>query len=151
MGSKDRRSGMGHGVRRFAKGRHANNPCDTRRKETFRPLEATDPGATEPSGQLPIRNPRLAWSMQLDYKGANPANQGSWGAYAAYRRLGLWATWIPTYEINGAVEQNNRGWDFGVSYVPLKNVSLSAKYFRGSGIDEYEKINALFGEIEMFF
>lgn len=114
-------------------------------------LEATDPGATEPSGQLPSRNPRLAWSMQLDYKGANPANQGSWGAYAAYRRLGLWATWIPTYEINGAVEQNNRGWDFGVSYVPLKNVSLSAKYFRGSGIDEYEKINALFGEIEMFF
>ena len=110
-------------------------------------LEEADEADSEP----PVSNTKLAWSMQLDYRGAKPADKGSWGAYAAYRRLGTWGTWIPTYEIDGVMEQNNMGWEFGVSYAPLKNAVVSAKYFRGKGIDETEDINAIFAEANMFF
>ncbi len=71
---------------------------------------------------------RDAWYVQLDYKGADPADKGSWGAYVAYRQLGAEAVWAPTYDAMGA---NQKGVELGVSFVPMKNFQANFLYFTG--------------------
>ena len=91
-----------------------------------------------------------AYSFQLDYKGADRSNQGSWGAYAAYRRLGRNVSIMPTYDTARA-DNNVRGWELGVKYIPLKNVLLSAAYFDGKDLANHDKTKTLFGRVSFFF
>ena len=37
-----------------------------------------------------------AWTAELQYKGANPADAGSWGMYAGYRQIELLSVIAPT-------------------------------------------------------
>ncbi len=71
---------------------------------------------------------RDAWYVQLDYKGADPEDKGSWGAYAAYRQLGWTAVIAPTYDAMGA---NQKGVELGLSFVPMKNFQANFQYFMG--------------------
>ncbi len=71
---------------------------------------------------------KRAWSVELDYKGADPEDKGSWGAFIAYRKLGAEAVWCPTYDAIGA---GQKGWEIGVDYVPMKNFQATFKYFVG--------------------
>ena len=97
---------------------------------------------------------RRAWSIELDYKGADPADKGSWGAFVAYRDLGSWAVIYPTYDAMGP---GQKGMEMGVDYVLAKNVMATAKYFFGKEVEDDEgeapmgDVYTFFGELNFFF
>lgn len=94
---------------------------------------------------------KTAFSYQVSYKGAQPANKGTWGAWAAYRYLGDRAAFHPTWDV---INSNQKGWELGVKYVPFKNIVTQLQYGNGSYIREQgngKKYNSIFGRIEFFF
>ena len=91
---------------------------------------------------------RTAWSAELSYKGANPADQGSWGAYVAYRHLGDYGIMFPTYN---TIFTGQKGWQVGVKAAVLKNVVATFEYFDGKDISTDLKQNAVFARVEAFF
>lgn len=74
-----------------------------------------------------------AYSIQLNYKGADAADAGSWGAYVAYRQLAPFATLVPTYDFKAGYAgfYTLKGWEIGADYAIEKNIVASAKYFNG--------------------
>ena len=74
-----------------------------------------------------------AYSIQLNYKGADAADAGSWGAYVAYRQLAPFATLVPTYDFKAGYGglYTLKGWEIGADYAIEKNIVASAKYFNG--------------------
>ena len=97
--------------------------------------------------------PNKSYQVTYEYKGAEPEDKGSWGAYVSYRQL-AGASVAPTGD--GAME-GTRGIEIGTNYTLLPNVVLSAKYFRGKdlyakylGINQ-DKASRIFGRVEFFF
>ena len=97
--------------------------------------------------------PNKSYQVTYEYKGAEPDDKGSWGAYVSYRQL-AGASVAPTGD--GAME-GTRGIEIGTEYTLMPNVVLSAKYFRGKdlyakvlGINQ-DKASRLFGRVEFFF
>ena len=97
--------------------------------------------------------PKRSYQVTYEYKGAEPDDKGSWGAYVSYRQLGG-ASVAPTGD--GAME-GTRGIEIGTEYTLMPNVVLSAKYFRGKdlyakylGITQ-DKASRIFGRVEFFF
>ena len=117
--------------------------------EPEKPGEAAEPTTSDS---------KRAWSIELDYKGADPSDKGSWGAFAAYRHLGHYAVIAPTYDAMGA---GLRGVELGVDYVFAKNIMGTVKYFFGKEMqDEYEpagedqmlkSARVFFTELNFFF
>ncbi len=97
---------------------------------------------------------RDAYNIQVNYKGIERANKGTWGAHVAYRRLGTSAALAPTYD-TAAHMVGVKGWDFGVDYIPFKNVQTSIAYFHGKNItqilDDHDNAKVLFGRVSFFF
>ena len=91
---------------------------------------------------------RNAGSIQLDYKGAKKSDQGSWGAYLAYRRLGKNVSFAPTYTI---LARNQKGWAVGATYMLWKNVTTKMEYFKGKEITSDKDASTLFGRVEFAF
>ena len=97
--------------------------------------------------------PKKSYQITYEYKGAEPDDKGSWGAYVSYRQL-AGASVAPTGD--GAME-GTRGIEIGTEYTLMPNVVLSAKYFRGKdlyakvlGINQ-DKASRIFGRVEFFF
>ena len=93
-----------------------------------------------------------AHNIQLNYKGAQKANKGSWGAYTAYRYMGENVAFAPTYETflsNGV--NNVKGWEVGTEYVPFTNVTAAAYYFNGKQLDNDRDAELLFGRVNFWF
>ena len=98
-----------------------------------------------------------AYSIELDYKGANAADPGSWGAYVAYRQLAPFATIAYTYDFgNGdAGFATQKGWEIGANYTFTKNIVATAKYFNGkdtgakAGTDD--KATGVFTRVDFLF
>ena len=97
--------------------------------------------------------PNKSYQVTYEYKGAEPDDKGSWGAYVSYRQL-AGASVAPTGD--GAME-GTRGIEIGTEYTLMPNVVLSAKYFRGKdlyakylGITQ-DKASRIFGRVEFFF
>ena len=93
-----------------------------------------------------------AHNIQLNYKGAQKANKGTWGAYAAYRYMGENVALAPTYEtfLNGGVN-NVKGWEVGTEYVPFTNVTAAAYYFNGKQLENDRDAELLFGRVNFWF
>ena len=113
----------------------------------------TSPDRQNGTGAKVTTGAKRAWTAELDYKGADPADKGSFGLFAGYRYLGNFAAWAPTYDAAGA---GQKGWEFGVDYVPFKNVQTTLKYFTGKEIANYEgqsvrDVSTIFGEVNFFF
>lgn len=98
-----------------------------------------------------------AYSIELDYKGANAADAGSWGAYVAYRQLAPFATVSYTYDF-GAGDigvASLKGWEIGANYTFTKNIIATAKYFNGkdtaaiAGKDD--KATGVFTRVDFLF
>ncbi len=91
-----------------------------------------------------------AWSVELDYKGADPADKGSWGAFVAYRNLGYEAVWAPTYDAMGP---GQHGVTLGLDFVPMKNFQATFKYFIGKDktYNEEDDASKFFTELNFFF
>ncbi len=93
-----------------------------------------------------------AHNIQLNYKGAQKANKGSWGAYTAYRYMGGNVAFAPTYETflsNGV--NNVKGWEVGTEYVPFTNVTAAAYYFNGKQLANNNDAELLFGRVNFWF
>lgn len=83
-------------------------------------------------------------NVSLNYKGTNRKNIGSWSAYAAYRHIGQNASLAPTYNTISFGGVNRKGWEIGVAYVPLKNVTTDISYFRGKQLSNGQDSNTFF-------
>ncbi len=93
-----------------------------------------------------------AHNIQLNYKGAQKANKGTWGAYAAYRYMGQNVALAPTYETFLKDGVNNvKGWEVGTEYVPFANVTAAASYFNGKDLDKDNDAELLFGRVNFWF
>ena len=97
---------------------------------------------------------KRAWSVELDYKGADPEDKGSWGAFVAYRNLGAEAVWAPTYDAMGG---GQKGVTLGFDIVPMKNFQATFKYFIGKdklynpAPDTDDDASKFFTELNFFF
>ena len=93
-----------------------------------------------------------AHNIQLFYKGAQKANKGTWGAYAAYRYMGENVAFAPTYETFLSAGVNNvKGWELGAEYVPFTNVTTAAYYFNGKQLASDNDAELLFGRVNFWF
>lgn len=89
-----------------------------------------------------------AYAYDLSYKGAEAANQGTWGAWVGYRYLGANVAFDPTYDVVGT---DQKGLEIGAKYTLWKNVVAQAQYGRGSVLSSGADYNKIFGRVEFFF
>ena len=96
-----------------------------------------------------------AYSIQLNYKGADAADAGSWGAYVAYRQLAPFATLVPTYDFKAGYAgfYTLKGWEIGADYAIDKNIVATAKYFNGKDTDKTndDKATGVFTRVDFLF
>ena len=94
-----------------------------------------------------------AHNIQLNYKGAQKANKGSWGAYTAYRYMGQNVAFAPLYEmfLTDSGMNNVKGWEIGAEYIPFTNVLSKIQYFNGKKLDSDRDAEGLFGQVNFFF
>ena len=91
---------------------------------------------------------KKSYQVTYEYKGADKADKGSWGAYLSYRYLGA-ASVIPT---DDGAQYGSKGIEVGAAYTPFKNVVLTGKYFNGKTLgDDSDKVQKLYGQVEFFF
>ena len=96
-----------------------------------------------------------AYSIQLNYKGANAADAGSWGTYVAYRSLAPFAAFAATYDHKAGAEGFNtlKGWEIGADYTFAKNIIATAKYFNGKDTAETteDKVTGVWTRVDFLF
>ena len=96
-----------------------------------------------------------AYSIQLNYKGADAADAGSWGAYVAYRQLAPFATLVPTYDFKAGYAgfYTLKGWEIGADYTFAKNIVATAKYFNGKDTAKTndDKATGVFTRVDFLF
>lgn len=97
-----------------------------------------------------------AYSIQLNYKGADAADAGSWGAYVAYRQLAPFATLVPTYDFKAGYAgfYTLKGWEIGADYAIDKNIVATAKYFNGkdtAAVGDDDKATGVFTRVDFMF
>ncbi|WP_296895951.1 putative porin [uncultured Megamonas sp.] len=90
-----------------------------------------------------------AWTTELQYKGADISDTGSWGMYAGYRNIEAFASIAPTYDdIIGA---DFKGAVVGTSYVPAENILATIQYFDGKEIHTNKDASKFFANVDFFF
>ena len=90
-----------------------------------------------------------AWTAELQYKGANVADPGSWGMYAGYRQIEAYAAIAPTYDdIIGA---GYKGAVVGAMYVPAENILATIEYFDGEETYSGKDASKFFANVDCFF
>lgn len=90
-----------------------------------------------------------AWTAELQYKGANAADAGSWGMYAGYRQIETFASIAPTYDdIIGA---GYKGAVVGAMYVPAENILATIEYFDGEETISGQDASKFFANVDFFF
>ncbi len=87
-----------------------------------------------------------AGSVEFDYKGAQAENKGTWGAFLAYRHLGNNVSLSPTYD---DMWEGMKGYSFGASYTPFKNIVAYASYTDGTDLLSGKDSNILFGRVKL--
>ena len=91
---------------------------------------------------------RRAWSAQLDYKGADPKDKGSWGAFLAYRHLGQLAAVVPTYD---SMTSGQKGAQIGLAYTILPNIVTQFEYYLGKNIVNNNRQDTIFSRVSLYF
>ncbi|WP_462332172.1 S-layer homology domain-containing protein [Schwartzia sp. (in: firmicutes)] len=96
-----------------------------------------------------IKDRNKAWNVQIDYKGANKKQPGSYGIYAAYRHMGAGAVIVPTYDCMGV---DQKGVELGFTYTLAQNIQWKGAYFWGKVMDgNNTKTNTIWTRIACFF
>ena len=90
-----------------------------------------------------------AYTVSLDYKGADHKDQGSWGIGAAYRYVGQNVAFAPTYDVWDTA--NKKGFEVYVDWAPLMNTYVKLNYFKGKTLDTKEDTQTFFGRVSWFF
>ena len=96
-----------------------------------------------------------AYSIQLNYKGADAADAGSWGTYVAYRQMAPFAAFATDYSFKKGVEEFNtlKGWEIGADYTFAKNIIATAKYFNGkdTALTTKDKVTGMWTRVDFLF
>ena len=91
---------------------------------------------------------KKAGRAELDYKGAQKENMGTWGAWVAYSHLGKNAMIANPWD---AVKPGEKGWELGANYTPFKNIVTTVRYGKDKKITGGQKVDRFFGRVEFFF
>ena len=91
---------------------------------------------------------KKAGRAELDYKGAEKENKGTWGAWVAYSHLGKNAMIANPWD---AVKPGEKGWELGANYAPFKNIVTTVRYGKDKKITGGQKVDRFFGRVEFFF
>ena len=90
-----------------------------------------------------------SYAFELDYKGAQKQNAGTWGMWVAYRYLGALTSVKPTYD---GIHEGYKGWEVGANYTPFKNVVGTLRYGDTKNLYNNDlKDKIFFGRVEVFF
>ncbi len=89
-----------------------------------------------------------AAALEVNYKGAEAENKGSFGAWVAYRHLGRDADLLHAYD---ALRLGQKGFEIGANYALFKNVVLTGRYGWGKTIEGGDKVSNAFGRVEFLF
>ena len=91
---------------------------------------------------------KKAAGLEVDYKGAQQENKGTWGAWVAYRHIGAYGVVAPTWD---AIGRNQKGWEIGGNYTIFKNVVATLRYGNNKNLADSSKEYRYFGRIQFFF
>ena len=91
---------------------------------------------------------KQAYMAEIQYKNANVADPGSWGAYVGYRHFGKDVTIATTYK---DVFNDQKGFVVGASYVPFENLLASVKYFDGKDISSDTDASRFYLNLDFFY
>lgn len=119
-------------------------------------VKLTGDYAWGPSVDNAICTTKNAYSIELDYKGADASDPGSWGAYVAYRQLAPFATIAYTYDFGNGLGgyATLKGWEIGADYTFAKNIVATAKYFNGKDqgvVGADDKATGVFTRVDFMF
>jgi hypothetical protein len=90
-----------------------------------------------------------SYAFELNYKGAQKQNAGTWGMWVAYRYLGALTSVKPTYD---GIHEGYKGWEVGANYTPFKNVVGTLRYGDTKNLYNNDlKDKIFFGRVEVFF
>ena len=90
-----------------------------------------------------------SYAFELNYKGAQKQNVGTWGMWVAYRYLGALTSVKPTYD---GIHEGYKGWEVGANYTPFKNVVGTLRYGDTKNLYNNDlKDKIFFGRVEVFF
>ncbi len=89
-----------------------------------------------------------AYDIEMTYKNADKTDPGSWSAYAGYRNFERNAVIKPTQNVP---EADQKGYVFGINYVPAENILATVEYFDGKDIIADKDASKFFGQIEFYF
>ena len=89
-----------------------------------------------------------AGSVEVQYKGANAKDAGSWGAYIGYRHLGENVTIETGYD---EAAEGQKGLVAGVEYVFTQNVIGSLLYFDGKDLKTDTDANTVYTSLKFKF
>lgn len=91
-----------------------------------------------------------AYSVELKYRGAEVDRPGSYGIWAAYRKLGALAVITPTYD---GAQRGYHGLEVGAEAALAKNVIGSVIYFNANANanESDDKLHRVYGAVEFFF
>ena len=86
--------------------------------------------------------------VELQYKGAEKDDPGSWGAYIGYRHLGENVAIEPTYD-DAAPDQ--KGMVMGIQYALAENIVADVEYFTGKDISTDADADTFYSKVEFSF
>ena len=92
-----------------------------------------------------------AGSAELDYKGAQAENQGTYGLWVAYRHLGQNAFIASPWDVINLDKGGEKGWEVGGNYAMFKNTILTLRYGKGETIQGGKDVQNLFGRVNFLF
>ena len=89
-----------------------------------------------------------AGSVELQYKGADAKDAGSWGAYLGYRRLGENVTIETAYD---DADAGQKGIVAGIEYAFAKNIVGSLLYFNGKDMEKDTDADTIYSSLKFKF
>ena len=92
-----------------------------------------------------------AGSAELDYKGTQAENQGSYGLWVAYRHFGRNAFVASPWDVINIDNHGEKGWEIGGNYAMFKNTILTLRYGDGKDLATDKNVKNLFGRVNFLF
>ena len=92
-----------------------------------------------------------AGSAEIDYKGAQAENAGSYGLWLAYRHFGKNAFIASPWDVINVDNNGEKGWEIGGNYAMFKNTILTLRYGHGNDLATDKDVSNLFGRVNFLF
>lgn len=92
-----------------------------------------------------------AGSAELDYKGAQAENKGTYGVWVAYRHLGRNAFVASPWDVINIDNHGQKGFEVGGNYAMFKNTILTLRYGNGKDLKTDKDVHNIFGRVNFLF